>query len=181
MSISTFLSKVALFAVSSLFMAYAWQMFLEHGWLPGIFLTLIALSFFVLFTPIFSYFYMLGLFLFIWRRPVSLLSLLAWWLLFLVSNLLFLTWLPGLYASTFISNVVYNIFVEYPEVLCSTLTLSFTTLVLSWLASGLPTRLLRLVSCCAVVGFSAMLFYGVALRYQQNMVVFMSSMTVGNY
>lgn len=166
--------------IALIFFFYWWGVAAEFGSVLGLHLTSIAFSFFVLCTPIASYFYLAGLLPIATNRDTSLFKVMSFWLLSLLINVITIFTVPKIYSKVFICKVVHSLLTAFP-INILTLMFSLGFLVYHWILFKIPSKTLRNVMHGVGVLLSMTAFYGILTHYHDTMVFYLVDMSNSNF
>lgn len=166
--------------VPLIFFFYWWGVADEFGSLLGLHLTSIAFSFFVLCTPLASYFYVAGLLPFAIQRETSLFRVMFFWLFSLSVNIVTIFTVPKIYTKVFICNVVLSLLTSFPTNIL-TLIFSLIFLIYHWIVFQVNSGTIRNLLHSFGILLSASAFYGILTHYHDTMVFYLVDMSNSNY
>ncbi len=137
---------------------YAWAMISVHGLIQGLHLAALAVSFFVIGTPLASYLFVVGL------LPGNIstngrnLGVFFLWFSFLILNIWTYIYLPKFYNGSVITTILYRV-LDTPNIRYSLFSLSGFSLLYHWLVSKLESRFIKLWLHTIGIVISGLLFY----------------------
>lgn len=137
---------------------YAWAMISVHGVVHGLHLAALAVSFFVIGTPLPSYLFIVGLLPGHISRQGRHLGIFGLWLAFLALNIVTYQYFPKLYSGSVITTILHRALAT-PFTRNALLSLSGFSLVYHWCISRLESRLLKVWFHTIGVIVSGLLFY----------------------
>lgn len=153
---------------------YTWAMISVHGFVQGIHLASLAVSFFVIGTPLPSYLFIVGL------LPGNILSkggrnlgIFVLWIGFLILNVATFYYLPKFYSGSVITTILYRV-LDTPNIRFSLLSLSGFSLLYHWLVSKLESRFIKIWLHTVGIVVSGLLFYLIIPAIREILVLHMN-------
>lgn len=153
---------------------YAWAMISVHGIIHGLHLAALAVSFFVIGTPLPSYLFVVGLLPGHISRQGRHLGIFVMWLAFLILNIVTFQYFPKLYSGSVITSILHRTLAT-PFTRNALVCLSGVSLVYHWFISKLESRLLRAWFHAVGIIVSALMFYLLIPSIREILVVHMNS------
>jgi hypothetical protein len=165
---------------SLLFLFYAWAVIAENGFVMGLHLTVISFSFFILFTPLASYFYVAGLLPGALYRGARIYNVALVWLGLLLFNFWTIIFYPAIFDKCFSSIIVYRILTDVSARNVS-LALSGGFLFYHWLVTKFDSLALRTWFHLVGIGGSALAYYFLFPFLKHRFVSYIATMSASNY
>lgn len=160
--------------------SYFWAMSNEYGYLLGFHLTILAISFFILCSPLGSYLYLFGILPGSENKTGLFLTINLTWTTLLLVNLATIFTQPQIYAKAFICKVVYSILTTWPTNIL-TLTYSFSFLIYHRIISLFaPKMFVAFFHSIGVLASSSSCYFLVN-HYHPSIVAYLISMSSNNY
>lgn len=163
-----------------LFFFYLWTATFEYGFVLGLHLSCIAFSFFILCTPMASYWYLLGGLPGALTHQASLPQVFSLWLALLTMNGFTIYFAPGIYGKSLIYRAVYSIITTYP-INIFTLGFSGGTLLYHWSIFQLNNRTIKAFLQLVGVTLSFVVSYLIINQNHNSIVFYLMDMSNSNF
>jgi hypothetical protein len=163
-----------------LFFFYLWTATIEYGFLLGLHLTSISFSFFILCTPIASYWYLVSGLPGAISKESGLINIFSLWCIFLIINIFSIFLSPEIYNKSLIYRAVYSILTTFP-INIFTLGFSAGTLLYHWAISQLKNNFAKFIMHLAGIALSFSVSYFVINQNHNSLVFYLMDMSNSNF
>jgi len=164
----------------ALFFFYLWTASIEYGFLLGLHLTLIAFSFFILCSPVASYWYLFGALPGALNQKPNIFNVFSLWVFLLAMNILTILTVPNIYGKSLIYRVVFSILTTFP-INIFTLGFSGGTLLYHWSISQLKNSSAKTILHFAGIVLSSTTTYMLLNKNQNSIVFYLMDMSYSNF